>query len=243
MKAAMRTAGAVLLFFMLPFSIGAQGYGASGAALVSPEALPPVRINEAERILVLDHLGDLDIAGESRDALITAFFSMSGANYLPPGVTVVNGNYEAICAMVVSRLFWAVFGGEDDLSTARGVSGDAWNMARNVSRFGGRVFPWDENAAALLRTGDIIGLYYVYSIYNNIEKPRDYTHLALVIDNVPGRGALLGHWWSVPARFIPDDTPPPWFFRVEFLDDLLRGFPGFFTPREVIRPKNVFTAE
>jgi hypothetical protein len=245
----MSTSPAFLLVFAAAFAASAalaahsedDEYG--GAFLVSPGAAANIRISEAEKAEAAEHLGRLNIPGESRDALIALLSSATSGKYLPPGVTLIDGNYEALCAKVVSRLFWTAFGNEDDLSAARGVSGDAWNMARNVTLFGGLVFPWNENSSAFLRTGDIIGIYYKYSIYNVLEKHKDYTHLALVIDNVPGRGPLVAHWWNIPDQFIPDNTEPPWFFRLEFLNDLLEGFPGFFIPREIIRPKNVFTGE
>jgi hypothetical protein len=239
----MRTFLALLLFFTAGLAVYSQNGEYGGAFLVSPAAVPNIRISDAEKTAAAEHLGRLNIPEESRDAFIDLLSSVSSGNYLPPGVTLIDGNYEALCAKVVSRLFWTAFGNEDDLSTARGVSGDAWNMARNVTLFGGMVFPWNENSPAFLRTGDIIGIYYEYSIYNLLEKNKNYTHLALVIDNIPGRGPLIAHWWNIPDRFIPDNTESSWFFRLEFLKDFLEGFPGFFTPTEIIRPKNVFIGE
>ncbi|MDR1901856.1 MAG: hypothetical protein LBQ88_06210 [Treponema sp.] len=235
----MRIIPAILVFFAAGFALYAQ----DGGPLVPPGAVPNIRISETEKSVIIEHLNQLNIPAESKTALAAMIVSAFTGSYLPPGVTVINGNYEAICARVVSRLFWTAFGNEDDFSTARGVSGDAWNMAANVALFGGRLFPWNENSASLLRTGDIIGIYYRYSLYNHIQKNRDYTHMALVVDNIPGRGPLLAHWWNIPRQYIPGAMDPPWFFRLEFLDDLLGGFPGFFIPREIIRPKNVFIGE
>jgi hypothetical protein len=229
---------------LAPFLLWAFPLSA-GDFLVSPEAASNIRINQHERFAISEHIRSLDISPESKKVFIDMIDyviddTAAGADYVPPGVTVIDGNYEALCAKVVSRLFWAAFGNEDDPATLRGVSGDAWNMAWNVTLFGGRIYPWDENAAGMLRTGDIVGIYYAQSIYNGIKKNRDYTHLALVIGNLPGRGPLIAHWWNIPAQFLPPGTKPSWFFRLEFLQDLLRDFPGLFEPREIIRPKHIF---
>jgi hypothetical protein len=195
-----------------------------------------IRISEAERSEFKRHIETLAITGESSEAIIRFLDEAAAGNYIPPGLTVT-GDYEALCAKAVSRLFWSFFGGEDDPETARGVSGDAWNMARNVLIFGGNVFPWTGEGG--LRTGDIIGLFFQRSAYHRTAGNRGYTHVALVIDNIPGRGALVAHWWKAPAGY-PAGKGDPWFFRVEYLGALLGDFPGLFIPREVLRPRNVF---
>jgi hypothetical protein len=195
-----------------------------------------IRISEAERAEFKRHIGTLDIPAESGEALIRFLDEAAEGDYIPPGFALT-GDYEALCAKAVSRLFWSFFGGEDDPEKARGVSGDAWDMAGNILIFGGEVFPWTGEGG--LRTGDIIGLFFQRSAYNYAAGSRGYTHLALVIDNIPGRGALIAHWWKAPPEY-PAGKGDPWFFRVEYLEALLDDFPGLFAPQEVLRPRNVF---
>jgi hypothetical protein len=213
-----------------------SGYG---DVRISEEAAANIRLTGYEKQAVIEHLRGLKIAEESKNRLVEFIAFGLTADYIPPGLPLERGNYEALCAGAVSRLFWFIFGGEDDWNSARGVSGDAWNMARNVLFFGGQSFVW--NPWISPRTGDILGMFYTYSIYNPLRKNRDYTHVALVVANLPERGPLLAHWWGIPERFLPDPgAETPRFFRLEFLSDLLEDFPGFFSPRELIRPSRVF---
>jgi hypothetical protein len=221
----------VLLFFLAPV------FG--DELTFSPSAR--VSLRGAEKEAVAERLRQSAISGESKRTLIEMLNAADESNYAPPGIPR-NENYEALCARVVSRLFSHVFGGEEDPSRARGVSGNAWDMGQNVRTFGGYVFPWDAGASAQLRTGDIIGIYYTHSIYNEPQRGRKYTHVAMVIDNLPGRGPLIAHWWD-PGKFLAPSAEQPWFFRLEFLEDLLDAFPGFFIPREVMRPRNIFYQE
>ncbi|MDR2535911.1 MAG: hypothetical protein LBD29_07770 [Treponema sp.] len=206
---------------------------------ISEYAASNIKITEAEKETLIEQTLKLDIAEASKQRLIEFLSLALTADYIPPDLSLEGENYEALCAAAVSRVFWFIFGNEDDWNAARGVSGDAWNMARNVVFFGGQAFLWDGRVPP--RTGDILGVFYAYSIYNYIRKNRDYTHLALVVGNLPERGPVIAHWWRIPSQFLPKTMlKEPWFFRLECLSDLLEDFPGFFVPKEIIRPKQVF---
>jgi hypothetical protein len=194
-----------------------------------------IRITGDEKSAVIEHVRALAIPETAKAAIARFLEDVFVRDYVPPGIVVANREYEAICAAVVSRLFWSIFGNEDNPATGRGVFGDAWDMAQNVLYFGGAVFPWNKDAE--LRTGDILGIFYGPSIYNR--PGRRYTHLALVIAVLPDRGALVAHWWQIPSGIQPvASSSPPWFFRLEFLADLLASYAELFTPVEIIRPKN-----
>jgi hypothetical protein len=161
----------------------------------------------------------------------------AGPRFLPPGVGEAELAGEAVCAKVVSRLFWSAFGGEDDLASARGVSGDAWMMSRNVRLFGGAAYPWSASVAASARPGDIIGLHYRLSVYNDRPKPVDYSHVALVVASGEGLGILVAHAWKVPDALLAPGEAKPWPLRLELLSDLAADYRGLFEPKELIRPR------
>ena len=194
------------------------------------------KITAAEVIQILDLINALPITIDAKQAIADLIDTAGRTHYLPPGIRLIDNNYEAICAGIVSRVFWSIFGNEDSFETARGVSGNAWDMAQNVRAFGGEVFTWQNHPA--LHTGDIIGMYYNHSQYN--DPSRTYTHLAMVIATLPNRGTLIVHWWKIPEQMLPPGVLPPWFFRLEFLEDLFNDFPGLFIPMQLIRPRAVF---
>jgi hypothetical protein len=76
-----------------------------------------------------------------------------GPGYVLPELTAGELESEAVCAKVVSRVYWAAFGREDDLATARG------------ERPGGALA---ERTG--FRPGDILGLHYELSLYNDRPK-------------------------------------------------------------------------
>ncbi len=168
---------------------------------------------------------------------LASIVASAGPGFVPPGLDARELAEEAVCAKAVSRMFWSAFGGEDDPATARGVSGDAWNMSTNVRRFGGKVLPWAAVGPSGARPGDILGLHYALSAYNDRPKPADYTHLALVVAATAADGPLVAHCWRPPLEILSRGASPPWPLRLEFLRDLEAGFPGLFSVVEVIRPR------
>jgi hypothetical protein len=136
-----------------------------------------------------------------------------------------------------SCTFENIFYYEKGACAARGVSGNAWDMSRNIRLFGGSVQAAPLAEGTAFQPGDILGLHYALSLYNDRPKPVDYTHVALVVGVSPSKGPLLMHCWRPPEGLFPAGTPRPWPVRLEFLGDLLAGYPGLFEIRELIRPR------
>ena len=164
------------------------------------------------------------------------------------------------CAMTVNRLFWNIFGDESILATARGVSGNSWMIEENLLAFGSEII-WTKRIEGIatkegglfsdyiddIETGDILGIYYKYSLYNkdvDLEKPGiqpnpvGYTHLALVLGIDPVKGPAIAHLYLLkPDVFIPGATEI-WPLRIEYLTDFLDAFEGVFEVHSIMHPKN-----
>lgn len=232
---------------MLPFlfllAVAAPARAEKQEAAYHAEAAAARRITEEqtrEAIDAIDRAGLPAGGGTALDAalVLRSLVISAGDGFVPQGLTAEELRNEAVCAKVVSRLFWSAFGSEDDITTARGVSGNAWDMSRNVALFGGVVLPANSTTLASLKAGDILGIRYALSIYNNRPKPVDYTHLALVVAVTQKDGPLIVHSWNPPMELFPAGTLKPWPLRIEFLDDLLSDFSGLFTVMEIIKPRD-----
>ncbi len=210
----------------------------AGAFRAAAAAAPARRITDAQAQEAIAAIAAADLPAGAA-AAFERLVTLVGPGFVPPEVSFDELDGEAVCAKVVSRLFWQAFGREDDLATARGVSGNAWDMSANVRLFGGQVLPWNAADPAALRPGDILGLHYALSIYNSTRKPVPYTHVALVVAVTATDGPLVVHCWRPPMGLFPVGTAPPWPVRIEFLRDLLSGYPDLFRVCEVIRPRNI----
>jgi len=204
-------------------------------------ALPGIersrRVSESQAREAIDSLRGGGLPAGAAEAL-ARIVAEAGPGYAPPGLDARELADEAVCAKAVSRMFWSAFGDEDDLATARGVSGDAWNMSTNVRFFGGAVLPWDEVGLGGLGPGDIVGLRYALSAYNGKPKPVDYTHLALVVATTR-EGPLVAHCWRPPRELLAPGAAPAWPMRLESLGGLLSDCPGLFVAVEVLRPRGI----
>ncbi len=164
------------------------------------------------------------------------------------------------CAMTVNRLFWNIFGDESSFDTARGVSGNSWMMEANLLAFGSEIV-WikrnDGNAKNVggvfsdyidsVETGDVLGIYYKYSLYNkdvDLEKPGiqpnpvGYTHIALVLSTDPVKGPAIAHLYLLKPDVYISGVTEIWPLRIEYLTDFLDAFEGVFEVYSIMRPKN-----
>lgn len=194
---------------------------------------------EGERRAALAIMGS-NLPAASKDELLSI---MEEARWtaVPPGMTRNELLREPACAKTVYRLFERAFGHDGIAPAARGVVGNAWELAANVRSHGGESFPWD---AALARPGDMIGFYYAISRYNDDvdherpgrqPNPVGYSHVALVIAVDPDYGPILIHQFNPPPELRLSGERRPWPLRVETLAGFLSAFEGFFEPIEIIR--------
>jgi hypothetical protein len=164
--------------------------------------------------------------------------------WLPEGMNVSQLENNALCAFTAARTRSLMLGLNADSVIGDGLVGDAWNFQVSIPAHGGRII-WKQGegdfSTSLLAAGDLIGVFYVDSMFNKdiqtvqaLERwPVTYTHVlyvALPMDD----DALVIHEFRPP--WISGRRP--WPVRIELLSQMLERFAGLFEPRIVLRPKS-----